>query len=235
MKVEPPANPICLAIDTPDASEIRALAGATRDSVGMFKLGLTSIYGVGLDAVRSLELGLPLFLDAKLHDIPVQVGGAMRALLDAGASFVTVHAGGGRAMIEAAVDASEGRAAVLAVTVLTSLELGDLAAFGSPSSVTEVVTRLAEGALEAGADGLVCSAHEVSPLRGTFGARSAGGPILVVPGIRPEGSDGDDQRRTMGPREALQGGADVLVIGRPISAAPDAAAAAAALAKLVAA
>jgi orotidine-5'-phosphate decarboxylase len=235
LKVDVPANPICLAIDSPDRAEIAALAAATRANVGMFKFGLTALYGAGLETIATLDLGRPLFLDAKLHDIPTQVAGAMESLRDQGASFVTVHAAGGGAMIEAAVEAADGRVGVLAVTVLTSLESVDLAPFGSTSSVTDVVTNLAEVALEAGAAGLVCSPHEVAVLRERFGPRRAGGPILVVPGIRPAGERADDQRRTMGPREALESGADILVVGRPISAAPDAAAAAAELAKVVAA
>lgn len=195
----------------------------------MFKLGLTAMYGMGLDAIRDIDWQKPLFLDAKLHDIPAQVEGAVGALRSIGASFVTVHSGGGREMVRAAVDAAEDELAILAVTVLTSLGAADLARAGWALSTADAVTKLAEVAVGAGADGLVCSAHEVEELRARFGPRSDGGPILVVPGIRPAGSSADDQRRTMTPREALERGADLLVIGRPISAAGDAGAAARAI------
>ena len=229
MKVDVPANPICLAIDTPDKVAIQELVSSTRSHVGMFKLGLTSIYGVGTDLVGELDWQRPLFLDAKLHDIPAQVQGAMSAIRSTGAAFVTVHASGGAAMVRAAAEGAAGEIAVLAVTVLTSLDQDDLARAGFEGSPADVVARLAEVAIDGGADGLVCSAHEVAGLRSRFGARTEGGPILVVPGIRPPGSEAQDQRRTMGPKEALDLGADILVIGRPISGAPDAAAAAEAI------
>ena len=138
-------------------------------------------------------------------------------------------------MVRAAVEGAGDELAVLAVTILTSLDQADLDRMGFQGSTSETVRRLAETAVEGGAHGLVCSAHEVADLRSHLGTRQEGGPVLVVPGIRPQGSDPQDQRRTMGPREALAAGADILVIGRPISEAPDAAAAAAAIGKDVAA
>ena len=235
MRGDVPDNPICLALDTTDRPTVESLVTQTREHVGMFKLGLTSLYGIGTGVVRDLEWQRPLFLDAKLHDIPAQVGGAARALAALGASFVTVHASGGPDMVRAAVEGAGDGLAVLAVTILTSLDQPDLDRMGFTGSTSETVRRLAEIAVEGGADGLVCSAHEVGDLRSHFGPRHDGGPVLVVPGIRPQGSDTQDQRRTMGPREALDAGADILVIGRPISGAPDAAAAAAAIGKDVAA
>ena len=226
LKVEVPSNPICLAIDTPHKSEIQRLVASTRDSVGMFKLGLTSIYGVGVDVIGEIDWQRPLFLDAKLHDIPAQVRGATDAMRGLGAGFVTVHASGGSEMVRAAVEGAGGELAVLAVTILTSLNRADLGSFGFDRDTPDVVARLGSVAIEAGAHGLVCSAHEVADLRSRFGPRSEGGPVLVVPGIRPPDAGRDDQQRTMTPREALDRGADILVIGRPISAADDAAEAA---------
>lgn len=225
MRAEIPTNPICLAIDTTDRSLIENLVEQTRDSVGMFKLGLTAMYGMGTGVIHEIAWDRPLFLDAKLHDIPAQVGSAAAALGSLGASFVTVHAGGGVDMVRAAVEGA-GDTSVLAVTILTSLAQSDLDEMGFQAKTSDVVRRLADLAMVGGARGLVCSAHEVADLRNHFGPRDAGGPILVVPGIRPSSADKQDQQRTMAPREALERGADILVIGRPITGAADVAAAA---------
>jgi orotidine-5'-phosphate decarboxylase len=171
----------------------------------------------------------PLFLDLKFHDIPAQVEGAVAAVAALGASYTTVHASGGSDMIKAAVAAAGEDLTVLAVTVLTSLDDNDLTAIGMEGTAEESVLRLADVALSAGADGLVCSPLELPSLRDRFGARASGGPLLVVPGIRPAGAHAGDQRRTLGPSEAIAAGADVLVIGRPITAAADPGAAAAAI------
>lgn len=235
MRAEVPGNPICLAIDTTEKQKIEQLVAGTRAHVGMFKLGITSLYGLGTSVVREVDWQRPLFLDAKLHDIPAQVEGAAAALGALGASFVTVHASGGTDMVRAAVEGAGEGVAVLAVTILTSLDQPDLDEMGFATPTATVVRNLAELAIAGGAHGLVCSAHEVADLRTHFGPRSAGGPILVVPGIRPIDADKQDQRRTMAPREAVAAGADILVIGRPISGAPDPAAAASAIGKDVAA
>jgi orotidine-5'-phosphate decarboxylase len=186
----------------------------------MFKIGLTTYISFGSYLTSSLSARRPVFLDLKLHDIPAQVEGAVAAVAATGASLVTIHAAGGADMVRAATDAA-GEVTVLAVTILTSLDNGALTAIGIEGSTGDAVLRLAELAVANGVGGLVCSPLEVAALRARFGSLAGGGPLLVVPGIRPHGSDMGDQRRTMGPREALDAGADVVVIGRPITAAPD--------------
>jgi len=210
-------SPICVALDFPDVARTLEVARATEASVGVFKVGLTSIYGAGTELVSELKSSRPVFVDAKLHDIPAQVEGATCAVAALGARYVTVHAGGGYDMVKAAVAAAGQNLRVLAVTVLTSLDDAELNRLGHSLGSGDAVVRLAERALDAGAHGLVCSPLEVASLRQRFGA----GPELVVPGIRPLGSDADDQRRVLGPRAALDAGADLLVVGRPITAAPD--------------
>ncbi|HEV3473412.1 MAG TPA: orotidine-5'-phosphate decarboxylase [Actinomycetota bacterium] len=213
-------NPICVALDSDDADRVRALARATRDAVGMYKIGLTAYVAHGATLVGDLATQRPVFLDLKLHDIPMQVEGAARAAARTGASFVTVHALGGSEMVAAAV-AGAGATNVLAVTVLTSLSAQDLNSLGIGRSPAELVPRLADAALTAGASGLVCSAHEVAHLRDRFGPRDGGGPLLVVPGIRDAADSRDDQRRTMSARAAVDAGADIVVIGRPITGSDD--------------
>jgi orotidine-5'-phosphate decarboxylase len=205
---------------------VERLAFATEPHVGMFKVGLMAFAANGPGIVRTLVRMRPVFLDLKLHDIPIQVEGAVRAAAQLGASYVTVHAAGGPEMITAAVTGAGDRATVLAVTVLTSLDDHVLELTGVNSSTTSHVLRLAELALKAGARGLVCSPLEVADVRSQFGTSDDGGPLLVVPGIRPTGADSGDQRRTMTPQQAVEAGADVIVVGRPITAALDPAAAA---------
>ena len=219
------ANPICVALDFSDDSSLRSAADAVAEFVGVFKVGLTALYGVGTDAVVDLAKVRPVFVDAKLHDIPAQVEGAMTSIAQLGASYVTVHAAGGYDMVKAAVGAADEGLRVLAVTVLTSLDDSELERLGLGTTTEDAVLRLADRALEAGAHGLVCSPLELAAVRGRFGDA----PDLVVPGIRPAGAGADDQRRTLGPREALAAGATLLVVGRPITAAPDPAAAARAM------
>lgn len=214
------AAPICVALDSRVPDEIAHLAASCAPFVGMFKVGLTAYVALGSYVVRSLSQEREVFLDLKLHDIPAQVEGAVTAAEATGASLVTVHASGGRDMVRAAVGASDG-VKVIAVTILTSLEESDLDQIGLRGTPEEAVLRLAEVALAAGAPGLVCSPLEVAALRSEFGKAEDGGPLLIVPGIRPSGSEVGDQRRTLTPREALDAGADVLVIGRPITGAAD--------------
>ena len=196
---------------------------------GLFKLGLEYFLANGAEGVRALG-ARPVFLDLKLHDIPNTVAGAVRAVLGLQPRMLTLHASGGAAMVTAARRAAEqagpDRPLLLAVTVLTSLDAAALAAAGVADSPRDQVLRLARLAMDAGADGLVCSAHEVPALR----AALDGPAVLVVPGIRPAGFPDGDQARTMTPRQAADAGADWLVVGRPITAAPDPAAAAAAIA-----
>jgi orotidine-5'-phosphate decarboxylase len=216
------------AIDTADAARAVRLVTALRAHVGLIKLGLEVFCGHG-PACLDWADGMPVFLDLKLHDIPNTVAGAVRALLARPPAMITLHAAGGPAMIaaarKAAAAAGAARPRLLAVTVLTSLAAEDLVATGVLASPREQVLRLAGMALDAGADGLVCSASEIGAIRAAFGAE----PILVVPGIRPVGSAPDDQARTATPAAAMAAGADYLVVGRPITQAADPAAAAAAI------
>ena len=220
-------NPICVALDTPHPDEARDLAASLGADVGAIKIGLTSFAAGGADLVRDLVQSADVFLDLKFHDIPAQVEGAVAAVADLGAGITTVHASGGKAMLEAAAAARKSTALkVVAVTVLTSLDDTDLQSIGIEEGAADTVLRWAELALSSGVDGLVCSPLEVAALRGRFGPHDEGGPYLVVPGIRPQGSDKGDQRRTLTPKEALDAGADLLVIGRPITGSADPVAAA---------
>lgn len=213
-------NPVCVALDLPDADAIRDMAIKVEEHVGVFKIGLTAFAGAGPALVSELGARRPVFVDLKLHDIPAQVSGAVAAIAAGGASYATVHASGGSEMVRAAVDAAEG-VTILAVTVLTSLDSAQLQRVGFSGNAQSIVLRLAEDALQAGAPGLVCSPLEIDALRQEFGSRADGGPLLVVPGIRSQGAARDDQRRTLSAREATDAGADMIVVGRPITAAPD--------------
>jgi len=218
---------LVVALDTADIDQARAWAEALAPHCGILKLGLEFVLAHGPAGVRAIT-GPPVFLDLKLHDIPNTVAGAIRAVLPLRPRMLTIHAGGGSAMIEAArqaVDAAEDAPLLLAVTVLTSLDSSALHATGVAGGPRQQVLRLARLALNAGADGIVCSAHEASMLRDALGA----GPVLVAPGIRPLGSVAGDQARTMAPREAVDAGADWIVVGRPITGSADPAAAAAAI------
>jgi orotidine-5'-phosphate decarboxylase len=224
-----PRSPIVLALDTPDLEEARAWAAAAGQAIGMVKVGLELFGAHGPRAVRALRAdGHRVMLDLKLHDIPATVDRAVAALDPLGAELLTVHASGGAAMLRAAVQASSGRTLVAAVTVLTSLDPGDLAelGLGQPDAAAE---RLARLALDAGCQALVCSPLEVASLRALAGP----GVTLVCPGVRPPGpadeTSGDDQARVATPAAALAAGADLLVVGRPITRAADPAAAAGAI------
>lgn len=221
-------NPVCVALDLPDADAIRQMAGVVEEEVGVFKIGLTAFAGAGPSLVAELGARRPVFVDLKLHDIPAQVSGAVSAIAAGGASYATVHASGGPDMVRAAVDSADGLT-ILAVTVLTSLDSAQLQRIGFSGNAQSIVLRLAEESLQAGAPGLVCSPLEITSLRQEFGDRTNGGPLLVVPGIRSKGAARDDQRRTLSAREAIDAGADMIVIGRPITAADDPVAAARAI------
>lgn len=223
---------VIVALDTTDLARASAWAAATAPHVGLFKLGLEFFLANGAAGVRAIA-GRPVFLDLKLHDIPNTVAGGVRAVLDLRPRMLTIHASGGAAMIAAARRAAETAGAerpmILGVTVLTSLDAAALAATGVAASPADQVLRLARLALSAGADALVCSPQEVAMLRAAFGSDAK----LVVPGIRPAGSSSDDQARTMTPAEAVEAGADWVVVGRPITGAADPAAAAAAIARSI--
>jgi orotidine-5'-phosphate decarboxylase len=207
------------ALDTANWEQASCWADAVARHCGLLKLGLEFFIANGQEGVARITQA-PVFLDLKLHDIPNTVAGAVRALAGLAPAMLTLHAAGGKAMITAARQAANEAARppkLLAVTVLTSLDQAALHSIGVVGPTADQVLRLADLALEAGADGLVCSAHEVSALRAAFGST----PILVVPGIRPAGSAAGDQARVMTPREAIQAGADFLVVGRPITGARD--------------
>ena len=214
-------SPIFVAIDTPDLERARSLAQQVQAEAGGVKLGLEFFSANGPAGVASIrKLGLPVFLDLKLHDIPNTVAKAVEALRPLEAAVLTVHAAGGRAMLEAAKGAAGPATKVVAVTVLTSLDGEDLRSIGVQSEPGEQVARLAELARSAGLDGIVCSGAEV-------GAAHAAWPdgYFVIPGVRPPSADLSDQKRVVTPRQALEDGASMLVIGRPITGASDPAAA----------
>jgi len=220
-------NPIFCALDTTDLEAAVALAHDLRGAVGGVKLGLEFFYAHGGDGYRRVaQAGLPIFLDLKLHDIPNTVAGGLRAVLPLEPAIVNVHAGGGRTMMSTAAEVVrdwDGRRPMLiGVTVLTSLDADDLAETGVASDPAAQADRLAALARAAGLDGVVCSSHEIARLRAALGPDFK----LVVPGIRPAGSGVADQKRVMTPAEAFGLGADLLVIGRPITRAADPAAAA---------
>ena len=219
-------NPIIVALDLPSPQKALKLAEELAPLVGAFKVGKQLFVSGGPDIVRKLRVtGAKVFLDLKLHDIPNTVAKAVIAATDLGVQMTTVHASGGTEMLAAAENASHEQAAmlraeaplVLGVTVLTSMDDNNLAELGITGSVQEQVLRLAKLATGAGLRGLVCSPREIEMLRAELG----GAVQLVTPGIRPEWSQANDQKRTMTPAEAIQAGANWLVIGRPITGAAD--------------
>jgi orotidine-5'-phosphate decarboxylase len=220
-------NPIYCAIDVDSVEAALHLARAIGPYVGGLKCGLEFFNAVGSSGIARLmdTSGLPLFLDLKLHDIPNTVAGGVRAIAKLKPALLTVHTQGGQAMMRAARDAAPPETKVVGVTMLTSLNAEDLRSIGVPDAPQEAVSRLARLAHTSGLDGIVCSPLEVAQA-----AMHWPGGTFVVPGIRPAGSDAGDQKRTMTPHQALDAGASVLVIGRPITAANDPATAAAAIA-----
>jgi len=210
-------SPIFVAIDTPDVHRAAAL---TRDVLGVaggVKLGLEFFCAHGDEGVRRIaEREMPIFLDLKFHDIPNTVGKAVEAIAHLEPAILTVHAAGGKAMMQAAKAAAPAGTRVVAVTVLTSLDQSDLGDIGVGSSPDDQVRRLTDLARESGIDGIVCSGAEVAAARASWP-----GGFFVVPGVRPAGSDVGDQKRVVTPAQAMDDGASVLVIGRPITAAND--------------
>jgi len=219
------SNPIYLALDVPRLDAAEALVRKVKGHVGGIKLGLEFFCAHGHHGVLEIHKhGLPIFLDLKLHDIPNTVAAAMQAIHMLEPAIVTVHAAGGRAMMEDAKAAAGERCKVVAVTVLTSLDEADLARTGVKGDPHEQALRLAELAREAQLDGIVCSGHEVAAIH-----KQWKDGFLVVPGLRPANGNLADQKRTVTPSQARNAGASVLVIGRPISRAEDPAAAARAI------
>ncbi len=214
-------TPVFVAIDTPDLGRARELAKSVKPFAGGVKLGLEFFCANGPAGVDDIaSVGLPVFLDLKLHDIPNTVAKAVEALRPLEPAILTVHAAGGRAMLEAARAAAPDKTKVVAVTVLTSLDGDDLTSIGVGGEPAGQVRRLADLAHGSGVDGIVCSGAEVKAASDSWP-----GGFFVVPGVRPQGSDVADQKRVVTPRAALDDGASILVVGRPITAAPDPAAA----------
>ena len=210
-------RPIYVAIDTPDLERARDIATRVRHHVGGIKLGLEFFSANGRSGIREMaELGLPIFLDLKFHDIPNTVGKAIQALRPLEPAILTVHAAGGRAMMEDAKAAAPKGTKVVAVTVLTSLDGPDLESSGLAGDPHPQVERLTDLARESGLDGVVCSGNEVAAAKALWPDG-----FFVVPGVRPANSHTADQKRVMTPRKALDSGASILVIGRPITQAHD--------------
>lgn len=219
--------PIAVALDAPDLETAARWAGLVTPHVSTVKVGLELYLRYGPDVIASVRgaSGVQVFLDLKLHDIPNTVAGAARAVARLRPAILTVHAAGGPAMIKAAVDSAP-YTKIAAVTVLTSLSESDLDRIGLNGPADEAVRRLSSMAVEAGATALVCSPNEVAAVRAEVGPAIT----LITPGVRPPGADTQDQARVATPERALADGADLLVIGRPITASPDPGAAAAAIA-----
>ncbi|MEK6745541.1 MAG: orotidine-5'-phosphate decarboxylase [Pseudomonadota bacterium] len=211
-------NPIICAIDTTDVAKAKNLVREVRGSVGAIKLGLEFFTANGVAGVNDVAGDASLFLDLKFHDIPNTVAGAVRATNGINAFMMTVHTSGGKAMMQAATEAAKSlpnKPLIIGVTVLTSLDGFDLESIGMQNDVKYQASKLAELAQDSGIDGVVCSPHEIEILRRQCGKDFK----LIVPGIRPEGSASGDQKRVMTPKEAIEKGADYLVIGRPITEA----------------
>jgi orotidine-5'-phosphate decarboxylase len=219
------SNPVYLALDVPQIEPAKALIEKVKAHIGGIKLGLEFYCAHGPHGVHEIaHMGLPIFLDLKFHDIPNTVAGAMQAVHVYEPAIVTVHASGGRAMMEDAKAAAAEGCKVVGVTMLTSLDETDLARTGVEGSPHDHVMRLAELAHASGLDGIVCSGQEVKQVR-----KQWKDGFFVVPGLRPSGNAIGDQKRTVTPRQARDDGASVLVIGRPISRAEDPEAAARAI------
>ena len=209
------SSPIFVAIDTPDLERARAIAAKVKGHVGGIKLGLEFFSANGRAGIRDMAaLDMPIFLDLKLHDIPNTVAKAVQALRPLKPAILTVHAAGGRAMMEDAKAAAPEGTKVVAVTVLTSLDGDDLLSIGLDADPHEQVARLTLLAKEAGLDGVVCSGNEVRAAKKLWPRG-----FFVVPGVRPAQGPVGDQKRVVTPRQALDSGASIIVVGRPITQA----------------
>jgi orotidine-5'-phosphate decarboxylase len=222
-----PKAPIAVALDAPDLATTKLWATAVGPHVQVVKVGLEVFLRDGHAGVQTARAasGCDIFLDLKLHDIPATVGGAAESISRLNPKYLTVHASGGKEMIKAAVDAVPDTL-VTAVTILTSLTAQKLTEIGWSGTPQDIVKRLAVQSVEAGARAIVCSPQEVAAVRAEVGS----GTVLITPGVRPAGSDAGDQKRIATPQQALSDGADLLVIGRPITASADLAVAAAQIA-----
>lgn len=215
-------NPIMLAIDTSSLDEAKSLAVKLKDHIGGIKLGMEFFNSFGPSGIKAIkDFDIPIFLDLKLHDIPATVYKTITTLLKLEPAIINVHASGGKEMMMAAAkalkDSGNKNTKIIAVTILTSLDDNDLYEIGFSGTSNELVLRLAKLAQESGLDGIVCSAKEISTIRENIGSDF----MLVVPGIRTKEDNADDQKRIMTPKEAILLGADLLVIGRPITKAKD--------------
>lgn len=216
------SNPVFVALDTPDLERAIEIAKSVKGHVGGLKLGLEFFCAHGHHGVHEMQkIGLPIFLDLKLHDIPNTVAKAMQAINVLQPAIVTVHASGGRAMMEDAKAAANGQTKIVGVTLLTSLDERDMGRIGYAGTPHDQVKRLAELAQQSGLDGIVCSGNEVKAAHKIWKDG-----FFVVPGLRPKGGALGDQKRAVTPQQARNNGASVLVIGRPITGAenPNAAA-----------
>jgi orotidine-5'-phosphate decarboxylase len=210
-------SPIYVAIDTPDLERAKAIATRVKAHVGGIKLGLEFFMANGRHGVHEMhDIGLPIFLDLKFHDIPNTVAKAIQALRPLEPAILTVHAAGGRAMLEDAKAAAPMGTKVVAVTMLTSLDDSDLTSIGLKPDPHEQVMRLTELAKSAGVDGIVCSGNEVAAAKKIWHDG-----FFVIPGVRPANGVVGDQKRVVTPRAALDAGASILVVGRPITQAAD--------------
>ena len=217
---------LIVALDVSSSGEAQRLVNQIGDSASIYKVGLQLFTAEGPRVVRDLvSSGRKVFLDLKLHDIPNTVSHAVKAAVELGASMLTVHGGGGAAVLKAAVQAANHKLSILAVTVLTSLNDEDLQEIGFSSGTLDQALRIAALARSAGCDAVVTSAQEVSALRKMLGE----GFGIVVPGVRPRGSDRNDQQRIATPAQAISSGASHIVVGRPITQAANPATAAAAI------
>lgn len=207
-------SPIILALDTKDQVQADQWITATKDSIGIFKVGLELFLKIGITGTKDLieKHNVEIFLDLKLHDIPNTVKEAVASVAGLSPRFLTVHASGGREMVSAAVSSAQ-KTSITAVTILTSLSDSDLIDIGYSNNALASACNLAEVAVAAGATSIVCSPFEVAAIREIVPNSVA----LITPGVRPLDSDAGDQKRVMTPNEAIDQGADFVVIGRPIT------------------
>lgn len=220
-----PYNPTLVALDTPDLNSALKLAIALKDKVGGIKVGMEFFNANGPSAVKQIiALGMPVFIDLKLSDIPNTVAAGLTSLLSLNAFMLNIHVLGGRAMMEAAVNAVNqaeslgyNRPLLIGVTIVTSMEDADMQELGINNQASEQVIHLAKLAKDCGLDGVVCSSHEIAGIKQACGDAFK----TIVPGIRPKGVIAHDQKRVMTPSEAIKQGADYLVVGRPITQAPN--------------
>jgi orotidine-5'-phosphate decarboxylase len=221
-----PGNRLIAALDVPGRAEADALVARLGGVPSWIKIGLELFVAEGPAVVRELATTSRVMLDLKLHDIPETVERATRRAAALGAGLLTVHAAGGRGMLEAAVRAAHDTGTrILAITVLTSLDDDDLQSIGSIGPVGDLVVRRARLAAECGCDGVVASPYEIAAIRSAVGSTL----LIVTPGVRPAGDQPGDQKRVMTPGAARAAGADLVVVGRPLRDAPDPAAAARAI------